>query len=292
MRILKTAPQLILLFITTLIISCTYEPVDGTVEPDPDLGGNTSSGVFKADFSGKTWTAKEIQATISGNFIKIAAINSKGESFAIMIAGSTTETYATNVNIVSYTPAATNGYGYWSINDDNPNENTGSVIITSINRETKTISGTFNFKGYWSDPDNPKTPITFTNGVFKDIPYTTQEESTDIFTAKVAGVNFVPTDILAIEVDDFITIGSSDTNSNNLSIAIKKTLGTGSHAITNTTEADVQGYYEDENGEYKAVSGTVTITSKTTDRIKGTFNFVTDVATPFTITDGVFDVEY
>lgn len=295
MRILKTAPQLILLFIATLIASCTYEPVDGNVEPDPDSGGNAESGVFKADFNGSTWTAKETEAIISGNFIQIAAINSKGENFGIMIEGSTAGTYAANVNIVSYSPAGTE-YGYLAINDNNPNENTGSVIITSINTTNKTISGTFHFKGYWSDVPNTKASITFTNGVFKDIPYITQEETADVFTAKVGGANFVAIDILTAEIgigsDNFITIGAQDVNSNTISISIKTTLGIGNHTITNTIGAAVQGYYEDANNEYKAVSGNITITSKTSDRIKGTFEFRTNGATPFVITQGNFDVEY
>ncbi|MFA9195706.1 hypothetical protein AAGV33_14940 [Flavobacterium sp. FBOR7N2.3] len=66
----------------------------------------------------------------------------------------------------------------------------------------------------------------------------------------------------------------------------------GNHTIINTIGADVQGYYEDANGEYKAVSGNVTIASKTNDRIKGTFQFTTNGVPPFTITEGNFDVEY
>ncbi|MGM8363695.1 DUF6252 family protein [Flavobacterium sp. ARAG 55.4] len=290
MRMLKTKLQLIVLFLIALVTSCTYEPVDGTVEPDPD-GENVNSGVFKADFSGQTWTAKETQAIISGNFIEISAIDSKGDSFGFLIEGNAAGTYAANVNIVAYTPAGTE-YGYWAINDDNPTENTGSVIITSINTQTKTISGTFSFKGYWSDSDNPRAAMQFTNGAFKDIPYVSQEETADVFTVKVGGTNYVATDISAIEINNFITIGALDANQNNLSIAIKSSLGTGSYTIVNIFGADVQGYYEDQNDEYKAVSGTLNITSKTDDRIKGTFNFTTNGTTPFIITEGAFDVEY
>lgn len=289
MKIVKSTSQLILLFLVTLFVSCTYEPVDGTVEPMPDSGSN--SGVFKADFSGKTWTANQTEALVSGHFIEIAAVNSKGETFAIMIEGATVGTYAANVNILAYNPAGSE-YGYWGLNDDNPSEDTGSVTITTVDTEKKTISGTFHFKGYWSDSDNPKVPINFTNGVFKDIPYTTQEESTDVFTAKVGGTNFVATDILASEINDFITIGALDANFNNLSIAIKNTLGIGSYTIANAVLADVQGYYEDVNDEYKAVSGTITITSKTNNRIKGTFKFNTNGVTQFVITEGAFDIEY
>ena len=290
MRMLKAKSQLIVLFLITLLASCTYEPVDGRVEPDPD-GGNVNSGVFKADFSGQTWTAKETQAIISGNFIEISAIDSKGNSFGFLIEGNAAGTYAANVNIVAYTPAGTE-YGYWAINDDNPTENTGSVIITSINTQTKTISGTFQFKGYWSDSDAPKAAIQFTKGVFTDIPYITQEETADVFTAKVGSTNFVATDILTAEINNFITIGALDANQNNLSIAIKSSLGIGSYTIVNTVGADVQGYYEDINDEYKAVSGNITITSKTNDRIKGTFQFTTNGTIPFIVSQGNFDVEY
>lgn len=47
MRIFKTAPQLLLLFIATFIASCAYEPVDGNVEPDPDSGENGSLEFLK-----------------------------------------------------------------------------------------------------------------------------------------------------------------------------------------------------------------------------------------------------
>lgn len=288
MKILRSKLRLVVLFVTAILTSCTYEPVDGTVETVP---GNTASGVFKADFNGNTWTAKETQATISGNFIEISAINSKGEGFGFLIEGNVAATYAANVNILTYVPAGSE-YGYWSLNDDNPTENTGSIIITKIDTEKKTISGTFQFKGYWTDPDNPRVAIQFTNGSFKDIPYETQEETNDVFTAKVGSANFVATDIFAAEINDFITIGALDANLNNLSIAIKNTLSTGSYTITNTLSGNVQGDYEDADDEYKAISGNITITSKTSDRIKGTFQFTTDGVIPFAITEGTFDVEY
>lgn len=289
MRILKSKLQFIILFLVGLLASCTYEPVDGTVKPDP------GSGIFKADFSGKAWTASETQAIVSGHFIEISAMNSKGESFAIMIEGAAVGTYAANVNIVAYNPAGTE-YGFWSVNDDDPTEDTGSVTITSINTETKTISGTFHFKGYWSDSDTPRAAIQFTNGVFT-IPYITQEETTDVFTAKVGGVNFVSTDIFTSVVGvgstEFIAIGAEDANSNSIGVSVKSNLTAGTYPITTNTLSDnVQGSYEDANGEYKAISGSVTITSITADRIKGTFKFTTNGTTPFNITEGTFDVEY
>lgn len=296
MKIAQFKPQFFVLFLAALFASCVYEPIDGTVEPDPDSGGNTS-GVFKADFNNKTWTASETQAIISGNFIEISAINAKGESFGIMFEGSTAGTYAANVNIVAYAPAGSE-YGYWSINDDNPDENTGSITITKIDTEKKTISGTFQFKGYWSDSDNPRTPIQFTNGVFTDLPYITEAETDDVFSAKVGGTNFVSTDILAFEInsgaDDWIAIGASDANMNEISISIRTGLAAGTtYPITvNRLTDDVQASYEDENGEHEAVAGSVKIISITEDRIQGTFSFTTNGTPSINVTEGSFDVAY
>lgn len=290
MRILKSKLQFIILFLVALLASCTYEPVDGTVESNP------GAGIFKADFSGKTWTASETQATISGSFIEISAIKSNGEGFAFMIEGADVGTYAANVNIFSFTPAGME-YGYWGINDDDVDEDTGSVTITAINTEKKTISGTFHFKGYWSDSDNPKTPITFSNGVFKDVPYSTQEETDDSFNAKVANVNFTATDIFTSVVSsgssEWIGIGAKDASGNKISVSVKSSLTAGSYSITGNILTDkVQASYEYATDEYKAVSGTVIITSISADRIKGTFQFTTNGTTPFAITQGAFDVEY
>lgn len=290
MRILKSKLQFIILCLVALLTSCTYEPVDGTVEPDP------GSGVFKADFGGKTWTANETQAIVSGHFIEISAINSKGESFGIMIDGAAVGTYAANVNIVAYNPVGSE-FGFWSVNDDNPTEDTGSVTITSINTQTKTISGTFHFKGYWSDTDDPKAAIQFTNGVFTDLPYITQEETTDVFTAKVDGANFVSTDIFTSVVGvgstEFIAIGASDANLNSISVSVKSNLTAGTYPITGNIATDVvQASYTLVDITNKAISGSVTITSITADRVKGTFQFNTNGTIPFVITEGTFDVEY
>ncbi|WP_026713701.1 DUF6252 family protein [Flavobacterium daejeonense] len=296
MKSIQFRPQIFVLFLATLFASCVYEPIDGTVESDPGSGENTS-GEFKADFSGKTWTAAETEVVISENFIEIAAFKSNGEVFSLIIEGASEGTYAANINVLAYVPADSE-YGYWGLNDNNPDENTGSITITKIDTEKKTISGTFQFKGYWSDYDNPRTPIQFTNGVFTDLPYITEAETNDSFSAKVGGTNFVSTDIMAevlgVNTDDWIAIGAEDANMNVISVSLKSDLVAGTtYSITaNRSTDDVQASYEDDNGEHVAVSGSVTIVSITDDRVKGTFSFTTNGSTSFNITEGSFDVAY
>ena len=78
-----------------------------------------------------------------------------------------------------------------------------------------------------------------------------------------------------------------------MTISVKSSLGVGSYPITGNIATDVvQAIYDFNDTDYNSVSGHVTIQSKTATRIKGTFSFVTNGATPFTVTEGAFDVEY
>jgi hypothetical protein len=78
-----------------------------------------------------------------------------------------------------------------------------------------------------------------------------------------------------------------------MTVSVRSSLNPGTYNITGNTATDqVQAIYDFNDTNYNAVSGSVTITSKSATRIKGTFNFITNGATPFTVTEGAFDVEY
>jgi hypothetical protein len=144
MKNIKFLAGLFLIFTAFTFTSCDNEPIDPAIDLG-NIGGNPGNAVFRADFSGSTWNATSAQAIISGNIIQIGASKNNGESFGILIDGSTTGTYPANENILNFNPAGSE-YGYWSINIDNPSENTGSITITNINTYNKTISVTLNFK--------------------------------------------------------------------------------------------------------------------------------------------------
>lgn len=269
---------------------------------DSTTGGNNGENpnttpVFKADFNNSTWSTTQYAAEVSPNFIQIAGFKTNGESFLFLVNASGVGTYPANENILAYTPPGSE-FGYWSSNFNNPNENTGSITITNINTVTKTISGTFNFKGYWSDTDVTNIPpVQFTNGVFTNIPYTDQVESGDTFFAKVNGSEFVEDDLLVVELgingQDFYSIGAQNTALNSMTVSVRTNIGVGTYPITGNNATDVvQIIYDFENVDYRGVSGNVTITEKTATRLKGTFSCVTDGATPFTISEGTFDVAY
>ena len=277
--------------------SCENEPIDSAINLDDFNNGLNGPTLFKADFSGATWTATTFQAVISGNLITISGVKANGEGFGFLVEASTTGTYAANTNLLAYTPSGSE-YGYWSTNFNSPEENTGSITISNINTINKTLSGTFNFKGYWSDTTvNSILPVQFTNGVFQNIPYINQAQTGDSFFAKIGGTEFVDVDILSttisVESQEFISIGAQNAALNSITVSVKSSLGTGTYPITgNATTDGVQAIYDFNDTNYNAVSGSIIVTSKTATRIKGNFNFVTSGATPFTVTEGAFDVEY
>ena len=297
MKRIKLVVGIFLLIGNFTLISCNNEPIDSAINLDDFGGGNNGASVFKADFTGTTWTATTAQALISGNLISISGVKANDEGFGFLVEGNTTGTYPANTNLLAYTPAGSD-YGYWSTNFDNPQENTGSITVTNINTTNKTISGTFNFKGYWSDTSVTSIlPVQFTNGIFQNIPYITQAQTGDTFFAKVGGTEFVDVDILSTTISvgsqEFISIGAQNAALNSITVSVKSSLGTGTYPITgNATTDGVQAIYDFNDTNYNAATGSITVTLKTATRLKGTFNFVTTGATPFIVTEGAFDVEY
>lgn len=297
MKNIKFLSALVVLFSAFTFTSCDNEPIDSALNPDDFGGGGNATASFKADFNGATWTANSSQALISGNLIQIAGVKSDGSTFGFFIEASTTGTYPANENLLAFNPAGSE-YGYWATNINNPTENTGSITITTIDTVNKKISGTFSFKGYWSNADETGVlPIDFTNGVFTNVPYTNIEDTGDTFFAKVNGTEFVDVDILTAEFEvgtqSYISVAAQTAALNSMTVSVKSEQGVGTYAITGNTTADaVQAIYNFEDVSYNAVSGTVTIQEKTATHIKGTFSFVTNGATPFTISEGSFDVDY
>ena len=286
-----------ILLILTAFTSCEVEPVDSAINLDDFNNPTNGPMVFKADFSGETWNGTTAEALISGNFISIGATKADGSAFSILIDAHTTGTYPANNNIISYTPSGSE-FGYWSVNFNNETEDTGSITITNIDAVNHTISGTFAYKGYWSDTTSTAIlPVQFTNGVFTNVPYTTQAATGNSFYAKVGGVEFEDVDLLATTIDvsgqEFISVGAQNAALDAMTVSVKSSLATGTYNITGNIATDpVQAIYTVSGTDYHAVSGSVTITSKTATHIIGTFHFVTDGTTPFTVTEGAFDIDY
>jgi hypothetical protein len=304
MKKLKFLPLIMLLFAAFNFTSCSedLEPVDpAIVVPDPtDPTDPVDNGLFKVDIDGTTYTASTTLVYITGGTIQLTAVRASGDNFAFLLDGTTTGTYNAIDNLFAYTQAGQE-YGWWGFNPDNEAQNVGSVTITEIDTVNHTISGTFSYTGYWSDTtdDTPPGPKQFTNGVFTDLPYTTDSPTNDTFFAKVNGVDFNQNDLLAIETEinsfEVISVGAENAAGAGITVSVSSSFGPGTHAITGDLLTDgVQIYYTaPDGGENDATSGSVTVTEKTADRIKGTFSGnVTIGTTTYSITAGSFDVAY
>ncbi len=297
MKKLQVIALFIILFSAFTFTSCDDEAIDSAIDLDgiDDGNGNLTGTFFKADFSGSTWTAQNTSVVFANNTIVIEGTRgSNGEGFEFIINGTTVGNYLANNNIVSFTPA-NSPFGYLGFNVNNVNENTGSVTITSINTTNQTISGVFNYKGYWTDTTVTNIlPIIFTNGVFNNLPYTNQIASTDSFFANVDGINFIESTITANTVNNVIRITAANTSNQNITVGIRDNVTPGVYPITGNIGTDVvQASYKFGATALQAYTGSVTVISKTATRIRGTFNFTSsDGLNQYQISQGQFDVNY
>lgn len=302
----KLTSLLVFMIAAMSFVSCNdVEPIDPTIvlnpsDPtNPTNPTNPTGGNFKVDIDGLTYTASATAVFISGGSIQIAAERAQGDTFGVLLDGTTAGTYQAHENLIAYSPAGSE-YGYWGVNPNTPDAQTGSIIITNIDTVNKKISGTFSYIGYWSDLDATGiAPKSFTNGVFTNLPYVTESPSNDTFLAKVNGVDFNQNDLLAMTIgagtDEFIAIGASNAAGDEMTVAVRSTVGLGTHPITGNSLDNAQLSYgpAGSTGQTSAASGSVTIQEKSDTHIKGIFSgAVTVDGTTYNITAGSFDVEY
>ncbi|RZJ70127.1 DUF6252 family protein [Flavobacterium sp.] len=280
------------------IVSCDVEQLDPAVIPDPSNPNPTENGSFQVKVDGTQYTALTAQGFIAGGAITIAATRANGDSFAFVIGGNTSGSYAANQNILMFTQSGSED-GWQSVNPTNPGENTGSVVISSVNTTNHTITGTFQFKGYWNGTGD-MAPKDFTEGTFT-VPYTDDlgGPSTNDFSALVDGTAFNATNVSAQEsVNGSISVISIAGISQNatISVIVNSDITVGNHPIaTGSVITDgVQVMYLGAGGSGgPATSGSVNITQKTADHIKGTFTATIEGQTAnYQITQGSFDVAY
>lgn len=297
MKRLQFISLFVLLFGFTTLTSCDDEVIDGDIDMTGGDVVDPNAAAFRADFNGGTWTADNTVVVISNSGINIlAARGTAGEHFEIDLSGNTIGSYLTNQNDVGFVPASAT-FGYFAVNPNNVNENTGSVTITSINTTTQKISGFFSYKGYWSDTTVSNIPpIQFTQGVFTNLSYTTTvtNPSTDTFSTKINGTDFIDTAIDVVTVNNVITLTASNASNQKVTIGVRDNVPPGTYSITGNIGTDVvQASYKPGLFSAQAYTGTVTILSKTATRIKGTFSFkANDGPTVYQFTVGQFDVEY
>ncbi len=295
-----------ILFLTAFsFISC-----DGDVEPldpavlnpiDPNNPNNPNNPVqsfLKADFNGSTFNATTTQAFMGAGVMIISGTKANGEGFGLLIDGTVTGTYTGEEAMISYTKNATAEYDYSNLNENF--EANGSIVITGIDTAAKTISGTFQFTGYYSDFSVPNPAMDFTNGSFT-VSYTTSATTSDTFFAKVNGVEFSE-DLIIVGVDEgpaqgnIISLNAIDANQNTIVLFFPNNLVINqAYNIDNSVTSVFRAEYHFDDVTYIGNGGSIIITNRTDSRVMGTFQITVYDAesdTGFTITEGSFDVEY
>lgn len=254
---------------------------DGTTTPaDFTFTVNAGSNLF---------TAADTEATLGIGLIRILGTDAQGRSMGIQVFGTTTGTYTGDQVILAYIGAENELLDYGSFDD------TAIVEITEIDTVNHTYTGTFSFTGQGDDDTDT---MQFTNGVFTDVPYTTENLDGDMATSIIDGTSYDYTNSIAYIVT--VDTGSSGSVTFPLvgpdhwiTLSLSTSQGVGNYPITAGGANSVT--FKDAAGtEYDVAEGTIGITSNAGNRIAGTYSVVVknDAGETLHTITGTFDVDY
>lgn len=163
----------------------------------------------------------------------------------------------------------------------------GMIVVSSLDEETNTISGTFKYEAYLPGIDT----IFVEKGVFFQIPFSEEgvidPTNAGTFGAKVNGNAFAPIMVAARDTGNSIVVTASTTSS-----TITLSLPVSVEVSDNTLpKSGFSAKYQDDNGAQTTSGGQINILEHNVgDKIlKGTFSFVTNQKE---ITEGHFEVVY
>lgn len=265
-------------------------------------GGGSSSNdsrpIMTAMVNSTNWRCPAPNARISENSITIYGTSANGQTIQLVIRAGEKGEY--NLNEFTghegkYIPNMSTGAAIYSTSGST--QGAGRVLISSINEETRTISGIFNFKAFRSTDGSFKN---ITDGVFTKVPYkfintidTTVYQST--LTAEIAGENWIPQNVSAIKNDTAIIITADyPENWESLKLVLPVTVASGIHQIS--SDGPIYGLFQQGFYTYPASNGSLTIGTHNFEerRITGTFffNFIDNSSQTISVTSGVFQVYY
>jgi hypothetical protein len=259
----------------------------------------TGSGILKADVDGVAFSATDISAVLGSGMLTIEGVDATGKAISINVDRTTPGTYEDA--ILAYSLDEDSDYVYSSAYND-----TGSLTITSVDVVNRTISGTFNFTGTYSDLDAGIPAKVITNGVFTNIPFTERTENTDIFNATIdtTAISYGESDLISVYTDigdvSFIQLRATNVN-HVIELNINTDTPVGSYAFNDAIGSTPRATFTDrtspEEPSYNITRGSFIVTFNDGDRMKGTFSFdVKDPDNPdgtpiHTVSAGSFDVE-
>jgi len=262
--------------------------------------GTDSSPVMFGLVNSTNWRSVSPRAVLTETSLKIYGTSSNGQTIILNInSGEVGEFVLSefNGNYAEFIPNMSAGAErYSSLNNEN---GSGLIRVSSINEESKTVSGTFNFKAYRSSDNTFKT---VSDGNFSNVPYqffsvTDTNSFQSIFSFRESDQDWNAETITAERNDTVLLIigeCSREEAWQSVMMWMSPTISAGVHYITPTGPVYAkfqQGFYD-----YPATNGSVTIISNNSieKKIKGTFffNYLDNNNQTQSITDGQFEVLY
>ncbi|MFP9113556.1 DUF6252 family protein [Flavobacterium sp. RHBU_3] len=271
----------------------------GTITETP-----STNALFKVDYDGATYTADSYYASVGMSMIHVTGLRgSSGESIGFIVFGNTEGTYTgSQVYIAEYYSGGEetgNYYGY-TVDPEYSPGTTATINITEIDEVNHTISGTFSFTGEGSGTGTGTSVDgemkNFTNGVFTDVPYITDDTVGDQMKATVDGVFYnYSVDFLYIEYSG-TEFGCKVMAPNHmLYIATDAALGLGTYNISNSGSSVNRATFWDASGvEYEINEGTITISNLSGGIATGsyTFNVKNDAGQVIHTVTGNYKIDY
>lgn len=261
-------------------------------------GGTDSRPIMTAMVNSTNWRCPAPNARISENSITIYGTSANGQTIQIIIRSGEKDEY--NLNEFTghegkYIPNMSVAAEAYTTSGSS--QGSGRVLISSINEETRTISGIFSFKAYRATDGSFKN---ITDGVFTKVPYkfintidTTVYQS--ILTADFNGENWAPQTVTAIKNDTAIIVTADyPQNWESLKLVFPVSVASGIQQISSQGPIFAlfqQGFYT-----YPASAGSATIGTHNFEErhLTGTFffNFTNNDNQTVSVSSGVFDVYY
>lgn len=285
--------------ITFFFISCKKEESFEIGKDQPAI----VNGVLRMKINGTQWVAENLAyATVIGNFIQINGLSKDNQTLNINLLDSTARTYILNQSGTDGGAILTEGanfgaIAYSTVDGIDSSDAGGTVIVTSIDKINKTISGTFKFKVF---RDNDSSQKIITEGVFDKLSYSRNAPPasiTDTFRVKTDNIDWSAKSISAVATGGSLMITGSELDVSKLTIlSMPQTVTPGTYDFDYS--GDYIGLYVLFSTNYFASeSGKLVIieNNTATKRIRGNFNFkATELTGSRTaqLTEGYFSVKY
>lgn len=297
------------LLISTIgfLSSCNQDFDSGLDFSNSENNGNESAGekaIFSAKIGDEEFVANTTTAVVTDDYVLIAGTrSSKGDLIQIILPSNKVGTYTWAENqenaekfVLAYVQGV-DGHAFVSASNEDAAflgvqnyTDTAIIKITGVNKTKKTISGTFQFTGF-SDTEDGSTAIkVITKGNFENIPYTDDipaEDSDDVLKAKIDGVDYINdkvdvSSVIASGSNPYYSIvGKNNNDNSSVGLMINKSYSVGTYEASSNLSVEegelvnvIGASYRTNDLLYNSKSGSLTITSKTAEKMEGTFNFV------------------